>query len=161
MKSADCLERMVALIGLPMFVSLLKPEQSGSMGAVIALRSFPYRIIVFVRLGISLFCTLVLILLFERYMRICGCAFPAVGYAFRTLVVSLMLGFTGLLASAASGNTALGFMVSFCGCFALQTEMFGRLLRAVSYGVGAGQILFLAASTLGIIVCVKLSMKDF
>lgn len=34
-KSADCLERMVALIGLPMFVPLLRPEQNGGVDALI------------------------------------------------------------------------------------------------------------------------------
>ena len=53
-KSADCLERMVALIGLPMFVPLLKPEQDGGMDAIITLRPFPYRIIIVLRVVLSL-----------------------------------------------------------------------------------------------------------
>ena len=76
-KSADCLERMVALIGLPMFVPLLKPEQDGGMDAIITLRPFPYRIIIVLRVVLSLICTVALVLVFEGFMLIGGCLFPA------------------------------------------------------------------------------------
>lgn len=59
-KSADCLERMVALIGLPIFVPLLKPEQNGGMDAIITMRPFPYRMIVVLRVVLSLICTVAL-----------------------------------------------------------------------------------------------------
>ena len=52
-KSADCLERMVALIGLPMFVPLLKPEQEVGMDAIITMRPFSYRIIVVLRIIVA------------------------------------------------------------------------------------------------------------
>ena len=74
-KFADCLERMVALIGLPMFVPLLKPEQDGGIGAIITMRPFPYRIIVVMRVVLSLICTVALIFVFEGYMSIGGCSF--------------------------------------------------------------------------------------
>ena len=69
-KSADCLERMVALIGLPMFVPLLKPEQDSGMDAIITFRPFPYRIVTVLRMVLSLICTVALVLVFEGYMTI-------------------------------------------------------------------------------------------
>lgn len=115
LKSADCLERMTALIGLPMFVPLLKPEQEAGMDAIITLRPFSCRGTVGLRMILSLLCTFILILLFEGYMRIDGCILLIFCYAFRTLAAAMTLGFMGLLASAVSKNTIVGFLVSFAG----------------------------------------------
>ncbi len=145
-KSADCLERMVALIGLPMFVPLLKPEQEVGMDAVIIMRRFPYRMILVLRMAISLICTAMLILVFEGYMRIGGCSFPASVFALRTLAAAMTLGFVGLLASAVSGNTAVGFLVSFCWYCALQVEGIGAVFKSVSNGISVYQVLLLLGS---------------
>lgn len=150
-KSADCLERMAALIGLPMFVPLLKPEQNGGMAAIILMRSFPYRLIVVLRIVLSLICTLALILVFEGYMNIGGCSFPAYTYAFRTLAVTMTLGFAGLLASAVSGNTAVGFLVSFCWYCVLQLEKPGAIFKSVSNGISVYQVLLLLGSSAAIV----------
>ena len=151
MKSADCLERMAALIGLPMFVPLLKPEQKVEMDAVITMRPFPYRMIVVLRVVLSLICTVALILVFEGYMRIGGCSFPVYAYALRTLAVTMALGFVGLLASAVSGNTAVGFLVSFCWYCVLQIENIGTIFKSVSNGISVYQVLLLAGSSAAII----------
>ena len=151
-KSADCLERMVALIGLPIFVPLLKPEQNGGMDAIITMRSFPYRMIVVLRLMLSLTCTVALILIFEGYMRIGGCSFPVYAYALRTLAVTITLGFVGLLASAVSGNTTVGFLVSFCWYCVLQVENIGTIFKSVSNGIGIYQVLLLLGSGAAIVL---------
>ena len=151
MKSADCLERMVALIGLPMFIPLLKPEQNGGMDAIITMRPFPYRMIVVLRLVLSLICTVALILVFEGYMRIGGCSFPAYAYALRTLAVTMTLGFVGLLASAVSGNTAVGFLISFCWYCVQQIENLGAVFKSVSNGISVYQVLLLLGSGAAIV----------
>lgn len=151
MKSADCLERMVALIGLPMFVPLLKPEQNGGIDVIIAMRPFPYRMIVVLRVVLSLICTVTLILVFEEYMKIGGCSFPASVFALRTLAVTMMLGFVGLLASALTKNTAVGFLVSICWYCVLQIENIGAVFKSVSNGISVCQILLLLGSGVVII----------
>lgn len=150
-KSADCLERMAALIGLPMFVPLLKPEQNGGMDAIITMRPFPYRMIVVLRVMLSLTCTVALILIFEGYMNIGGCSFPVYVYMFRTLAVTITLGFVGLLASAVSGNTAVGFLVSFCWYCVLQVENIGTIFKSVSNGISVYQVLLLLGSGVAIV----------
>lgn len=150
-KSADCLERMVALIGLPLFVPLLKPEQEAGMDAIITMRPFPYRMIVVLRVVLSLICTVALILVFEGYMRISGCLFPAYAYALRTLAVTMMLGFVGLLASATSRNTIVGFLVSFCCYCVLQVENIGVIFKSVSNGISVYQVLLLLGSGAAIV----------
>lgn len=158
-KSADCLERMVALVGLPMFVPLLKPEQEVGMDAIITMRPFSYRIIVVLRIGLSLICTTALILAFEGYMRMEGCSFPMDAYMFRTLTVAMALGFIGLLASTLSGNTAVGFLVSFCWYLALQTENLGAVFKTVSNGVRVYQVLLLLGSGTAIIFLGRLPFE--
>lgn len=150
-KSADCLERMVALIGLPMFVPLLKPEQDGNLDSIIVMRPFPYRIIVLLRVMLSLICTATLIFIFEGYMNIEGCSFPAYAYAIRTLTVTMTLGFVGLFTSAVSGNTAVGFLVSFCWYLVLQTEDIGAVFKSVSNGISVYPVLLLLGSSTAIL----------
>lgn len=150
-KSADLLERMAALIGLPMFVPLLKPEQNGGMDAIITMRFFPYRMIVVLRVALSLLCTAMLILAFEEYMRIGGCSFPVYAYAIRTLTVTMTLGFAGLLASVVSGNTAVGFLVSFCWYCVMQVESFGAIFKSVSNGISVYQVLLLLGNGASIV----------
>lgn len=154
-KSADCLERMVALIGLPMLVPLLKPEQNGGMDAIITMRPFSYRMIVVMRVVLSLICTVGLILVFEGYMSIGGCSFPAYAYTLRTLAVTMTLGFVGLLASAVSGNTAVGFLVSFCWYCVQQIENLGAIFKSVSNGISVYQVLLLMGSGAAIVFLVQ------
>lgn len=159
-KSADCLERMVALIGLPIFVPLLKPEQNGGMDAIITIRPFPYRMIVVLRVVLSLIYTVALILVFEGYMRIGGCSFPVYAYALRTLAVTVTLGFAGLLASAVSENTAVGFLVSFCWYCVLQINSLGTIFRALSNGINFYQALLLLGSGAAIIFFCGLPVQE-
>ena len=150
-RSAECLERMAAMIGLPMFVPLLKPEQGGGMDAILTLRPFPYWITAALRMVLSLLCTAALVFVFEEYMCIAGCSFPVYKYALRTLAVTMTLGFVGLLASAVSTNTAVGFLVSFCWYCVLQVEDIGSVFKSVSNGVSVYQVLLLLGSGVAIL----------
>ncbi|WP_322174963.1 hypothetical protein [Acutalibacter caecimuris] len=154
-KSAECLERIVALVGLPVFVPLLRPEQDSGMNAMIAMRPFPYRMIVVLRVVLSLIGAVALIFAFEGYMCMSGCRFPVCTYALRTLVAAMTLGFVGLLASAVSRNTAVGFLVSFCWYCALQIESVGAAFHCVSNGIGVQQALVLMGSGVAIILFSK------
>lgn len=145
-KSAELLGKMAALIGLPMLVPLLRPEQEAGMDAIITLRPVSCRLITVLRMGLSLLGTAALVLVFEGYMRMGGCTFPVYVYTFRTLTAAMTLGFAGLLASAASGNTAVGFLVSFCWYCALQTEGLDAAFRSVSNGISVYQVLLLLGS---------------
>lgn len=151
MKSADCLERMVALIGLPMFVPLLKPEQDGGMEAITTMRPFPYRAVVALRIGLSMICTFALILIFEGCMRVNRCSFPACTYTIRTLAVTTTLGFVGLLSSTVSRNAIVGFLVSFCWYCVLQVGRIGAIFKSVSNGISIYQILLLLGSGVAIL----------
>lgn len=158
-KSADLLERMVALIGLPMFVPLLRPEQEAHMDADLALRPFPYQMIALLRVMLSLMGTCMLILAFEGYMVISGCRFPVCAYAVRTLAAAMTLGFIGLLASAASKSTIVGFLAAFCWYLALQTEHIGTAFKCVSKGISVYQTLLLLGSGAAILFLSRLPFQ--
>ena len=152
-QSADCLERMAALIGIPMFTPLIRQEHSRGLYETIAFRQVSLKFIVFLRIVLSVIGSILLILVFALYMMFCGCSFPLFPYAFRTLAASMALGFTGLLLSFLVRNTIGGYLCAFCFYFMVQTGKFGGAFRPVANGIQFELVLFL--------VCVGLAMVCF
>ncbi len=144
LQSADCLERMVALIGIPMFTPLIRQEHSRSLYETIAFRQVSLRFIVLLRTVLSIIGSILLILAFEIHMRICGCSFPLFPYAFRTLAASMALGFIGLLVSSIAQNTIGGYLCAFCCYLIMQTGNLGELFKPVTNGIQFMLVLFLA-----------------
>lgn len=144
LQSADCLERMVALIGIPMFTPLIRQEHSRSLYETIAFRQVSLRFIVLLRTVLSIIGSILLILAFEIHMRICGCSFPLFPYAFRTLAASMALGFIGLLVSSIVQNTIGGYLCAFCCYLIMQTGNLGELFKPVTNGIQFLLVLFLA-----------------
>lgn len=151
LKSADCLERMVALIGIPMFTALVRQEHSPVLYETVALCPLSFRFIVLLRIGLSIIGTLILIFAFEIYMCICGCSFPFFAYAFQTLAASMALGLVGLFLSSMTQNTISGYLGAFCFYFTRQMKDFAGLLRPVTSGISFILILFLCSIGLAII----------
>ena len=150
LQSADCLERMAALIGIPMFTPLIRQEHSRSLYETIAFRQVSLRFIVLLRTVLSIIGSILLILAFEIHMRICGCSFPLFPYAFRTLAASMALGFTGLLLSSLVQNTIGGYLCAFCFYLIVQTGNLGELFRPVTNGIQFMLVLFLGGISLAI-----------
>lgn len=155
LQSADCLERMVALIGIPMFTPLIRREHSRSLYETIAFRSISLRFIVLLRTVLSIIGSILLILAFEIYMRSCGCSFPLFLYAFRTLAASMALGFIGLLLSSIVQNTIGGYLCAFCFYLIMQTGYLGELFKPVTNGIQFMVVLFLCSISLAIIYFCK------
>lgn len=142
-KSADCLERMAALIGIPMFTPLLYREQSEDLYVLVALRPFPLRAMAALRIGISAVGALGLILVFEVSMAVRGSTFPVGAYAFRTLAACMALGFTGLLCASVLKNVVAGYLGAFVFYFAVQAGSSDSVFRAVTNGIQPLLLLFL------------------
>ncbi len=151
LQAADCLERMVALIGIPMFTPLIRWEHSHSLYESIAFRQVSLRSIVLLRTVLSIIGSILLILAFEIYMKICGCSFPLFPYAFRTLAASMALGFIGLLISSIVQNTIGGYLCAFCFYLIMQTGYLGELFKPVTNGIRFMLVLFLGGISLAII----------
>lgn len=146
-KSADCLERMVALIGIPMFTSLFYREQSHDLYSMVALRPFPFRAVMALRIVISTAGTFVLVLVFEIYMCVCESTFPFGAYAVRALTACMVLGFAGLLCASVAKNTVAGYLGAFCFYFVIQTGVVDSVFRPVTYGIHP--LLLLSLSGIG------------
>lgn len=151
LQSADCLERMVVLIGIPMFTPLIRQEHSRSLYETIAFRQISLRLIVLLRTMISITGAILLILAFEIYMKFCGCSFPFFPYAVRTLAASMAVGFIGLLLSSIVQNTIGGYLCTFCFEFIVQTGNLGGVFKPVTNGIQFILILFLGGVSLAII----------
>lgn len=154
-QSAACLERMTALIGIPMFAALARQEHMRGIYETIALRPISLRFVIALRAALSAVCTLLLIFLFEIHMRLSGCSFPFFLYSFRTLAASMALGFTGLLLSLTAQNTIVGYAGAFCFSFMLQSGAAGEMFQPVTQGVGIPLMLFLGAACMAILCFCK------
>lgn len=134
-KSADCLERMVALIGIPMFTSLFYREQSPDLYSMVALRPLPFRAVAALRIGISTAVTFVLVIIFEIYLRVCGSTFPFGAYVVRALAMCMVLGFAGLLCASVVENTVAGYLGAFCLYFVVQAGACDSVFKPVTNGI--------------------------
>lgn len=154
MKAADCLERLVVLIGIPLFVPLLKIDQQDNIRDIILLSNFPYQIILLLRVLISMTYSIMLIYIFEIYMKISGSTFPIFHYLFRTVVYVILLGSVGLLMVSVTKNTISGYLGAFCLYFVSQTDNFNNLFRIVSEGVTVFHLVIIGICYIvAIVVC--------
>lgn len=154
-KSADCLERMVALIGIPMFTSLFYREQSHDLYGMVALRPFSFRAVAALRIGISMAGTFVLVMAFEIYMRTCGSIFPFGAYAVRASAACMMLGAAGLLCASAVKNTAAGYLGAFSFYFVVQAGAGESVFKPVTNGIHPLLILSLCGAGAAILLFCK------
>lgn len=154
-KSADCLERMVALTGIPMFTSLFYREQSHDLYSMIALRPFPFRAVAALRIGISAAGTFVMVMIFEIYMRVCGSTFPFGAYAVRALAACMVLGFAGLLCASVVKNTVAGYLGAFCFYFVVQAGASDAVFKPVTNGIHPLLIVFLCGAGAAIFLFCK------
>lgn len=159
MKSAACLEQMAALIGIPMFVPILYPEQRGRILEIITLRFLPYWMIVMIRIILSTIGSLFLIVLFEIYMFICGDSFPFFLYMLRTLVASMILGLPGLFLSSVFRNTIVGYLVSFNLYFFICMNDLA-CFKPVTNGISYMMMVSLCIISVGIVICNKSELRQ-
>ena len=111
-KAADCLGKLVVLIGIPLFVSLVWPEQDSKIRDIILIKRFPYFISLLMRIVFAMFLSVFLIYLFVMYMLYQGCEFPIYTYTIRTAEISMLIGGVGLLGSVLFRRTLIGFLFS-------------------------------------------------
>jgi len=117
----------------------------------LAFRQVYLRSIVLLRTVLSIIGSILLILAFETYMKICSCSFTLFQYAFRTLAASMALGFIGLLISSIVQNTIGGYLCAFCFYLIMQTGYLGELFKPVTNGIRFMLVLFLGGISLAII----------
>ncbi len=128
-KAADCLGKMVSLIGIPLLVPIARPEQDSDIRNIIAVKSFPYRIIILLRLAMAIIALTVLTYTFELYLLYKGGDFPISIYTLRTVAVSALPAGFGLLTSLLSRNTIAGLLSAFSCHFIFGEYLVGIILN--------------------------------
>lgn len=130
-KTAECLGKMTALVGIPLYVPVLKWEQDSGIRDVILIKKFPYWITVFLRMVIAVIASAIMIYGFVLYMVHSGCEFPVNLFAVRTVMVSMLAGGVGLLGSALSKNTLVGFLAAFSFVFYFHENFAEMILKGL------------------------------
>jgi len=130
-KAADCLGKMIAFIGIPLFDFILKPEQEPDVRDIIFIRKFSYRASILLRMLFAVVLSTVMIYCFELYMLYQGCEFPVGIYTIRTVTISMLLGGAGLLGSVLLRSTLAGFLLSISFAFLFYNNFAMMVFRGI------------------------------
>lgn len=110
--TAQCLEESVSLLGCFLFTGLASAEEDTRILEAVCSKSVSYSRIMAVRIMMAFGALTAGIFLFSGIMAALGSRFPWLLYSAGTLVSSLLLGGTGLLAAAVADSAALGYFAA-------------------------------------------------
>lgn len=111
-RSAECLEQSVTLIGIFLIVPLNAPEQSKAIQEIIGTKKWPQWLILFVRLIMVLVTLIILTSIFAGIMKGNNCTFPVIHYVTGTIISELALGSVGFFISVLSNSVIAGYLTS-------------------------------------------------
>ena len=111
-RSAECLEQSVTLIGIFLIVPLNTPEQSKAIQEIIGTKKLPQWLILFVRLIMVLVTLIILTSIFAGIMKGNNCTFPVIPYVTGTIISELALGSVGFFISVLSNSVIAGYLTS-------------------------------------------------
>ena len=111
-RSAECLEQSVTLIGIFLIVPLNTPEQSKAIQEIIGTKKWPQWLILFVRLIMVLVTLIILTSIFAGIMKGNNCTFPVIPYVTGTIISELALGSVGFFISVLSNSVIAGYLTS-------------------------------------------------
>lgn len=111
-RSAECLEQSVILIGIFLIVPLNAPEQSKAIQEIIGTKKLPQWLIQFVRLIMALAALIILTSIFAGIMKGNNCTFPVIPYVAGTVISELTLGSVGFLVSVLSNSVIAGYLTA-------------------------------------------------
>ena len=111
-RSAECLERSVTLIGIFLIVPLNAPEQSKAIQEIIGTKKLPQWLILFVRLIMALVTLIILTSIFAGIMKGNNCTFPVIPYVTGTIISELALGSVGFFISVLSNSVIAGYLTA-------------------------------------------------
>lgn len=111
-RSAECLEQSVILVGIFLIVPLNAPEQSKAIQEIIGTKKFPQWIVLLIRLTMALLLLIILTGIFAGIMKGKNCTFPIIPYVTGTFISEVALGSVGLLASVLSNSVVAGYLTA-------------------------------------------------
>lgn len=111
-RSAECLEQFVALIGIFLIVPIAVPEQSKSIWELIAVRRISAWLVLLVRILMAILILIILTSFFAGSMILKQCTFPYISYVTGTVVTEMVLGSVGLFVAVLCNSVVAGYLVS-------------------------------------------------
>lgn len=111
-RSAECLEQSVILIGLFLIIPLNAPEQQKVIREVVCTKKIPHVIILFLRFLMSMLLLIMMVVIFAAIMVWKNCTFPFIPYVTGTVISAMTLGSIGFLVSEVSNSVVAGYLVS-------------------------------------------------
>lgn len=112
-RTAQCLEQSVALVGVILLVPLTYPEQGKGIKEIVYTRVCSYLMTLLLRTVMAFIMILLCVTLFCMMMKNNHCLFPFGTYIWRTVLISCTLGGVGLLMAAVTDNVLVGYLASF------------------------------------------------
>lgn len=152
--SAMPLEMFVSLIGIILLTPVFQPEQNEEINDLVSSKYYSTTKVELIRVMYLVGVIVLLISVFALYMKIQNCDITII-LIFGAVADAIFLGSMGMLASALTGNTVIGYMPPLL-YYALNIGMGAKLghfyLFSMSIGNYIGKIWMFAAGVLIIIV---------
>lgn len=111
-RSAECLEQTVIIIGIILMVPLYAPEHSKAIRDLVCTKKVPHWNILLLRLLMAIFSLIVMVSIFSAIMVWKNCTFPFVPYVVGTVISALALGSIGFTVSVLSHSVIAGYLIS-------------------------------------------------
>lgn len=111
-RSAECLEQTVIIIGIILIVPIYAPEQSKAIRDLVCTKKVPHWNILLLRLLMAIFSLIVMVSIFSAIMVWKNCTFPFVPYVAGTVISALALGSIGFTVSVLSHSVIAGYLIS-------------------------------------------------
>lgn len=133
------LEMFVSLIGIVLLTPVFLPEQDGEIGDLVSSKYCSMARVYLIRTVYSVGIAALLVCVFTVYMKLQSCDVAPI-LAFGTVADALFLGAMGMLASALTGNTVIGYMPPLF-YYALNIGMGAKLGRFYLFSMATGSYL--------------------
>lgn len=111
-RSAECLEQSVILIGILLIVPLAAAEQSKAIQEVLYTKKISQWIIMLLRLLTALLMLIIMTGIFAGIMVLNNCTFPYIPYVAGTVISAIALGSAGFFLSVLSNSAVVGYLAS-------------------------------------------------
>lgn len=115
-RSAECLEQSVTLIGIFLIVPLSVPEHPKAIRELVAAKKIQMWTILLIRMMMAFLLLVIMTGIFAGIMVLNNCTFPYMSYVAGTVVSEVALGSVGLLVSVLCNSVVAGYLTSI-GCF--------------------------------------------
>ena len=155
--SADVFGQSLALIGVFLFIPIIRQELEVSVKEIVYTKVWSYRK--------SVRMITVMITIFASIMRLQNCSFPFLKYVTVTILYAVFLGILGLLFSQLGNNVIIGYLASlgywsFCQFDILTEENVLYIFPIISGEIEMGKLMILMSINSFLLVVFFLSVKE-